>query len=531
MIIKKWLLLVKVLLVLVPLTFAQTAVEKHGKLSIVGNKMVNEHGQAVQLRGMSLFWSQWDYKYWDARTINWLVQDWKVTVVRAAMGVEEGGYLDDRDFNQTSVEYVVDAAIDAGIYVVIDWHDHNAQNHKTQAITFFKAMAQKYKDYPNVIYEIYNEPVNVGWWTVKSYSQSVIDAIRAIDPDNIIVVGTPNWSQDVDIAAADPVSGSNIAYSLHFYAASHMDDIRSKARSALSRGKAIFVTEWGTTEYTGDGYVNTTSSNAWLDFMEENSISWCNWSISDKNESSAALKTYKLENWTTAELSQSGNFVRNYLRSKAGEDTYGDVSSSGGSSGSSSNSGSGSTPATGESFKVEAESFHDMNGIQTEYTNDGGSNNLNIAYIENGDWASYRINPSDSGKYRLTVRAASAHPGGTGGSIRLSSDGKNLGTLQVGVTGGWQTWVNKTIDVKLNRGSQIFKLDFVGSDDQGLMNINWLEWTLLESYEPVPVLAQPAPTKLAPATAKLVFKNGAVQIHIQRGGEVRVYGLDGTGLL
>ena len=79
-------------------------------------------------------------------------------------------------------------------------------------------MAKKYGKHPNIIYEIYNEPLKISWDTViKPYAEKVIEAIRKIDKNNIIVVGTPHWSQDVDNASENPIKGyKNIAYTLHF---------------------------------------------------------------------------------------------------------------------------------------------------------------------------------------------------------------------------------------------------------------------------------------------------------------------------
>src|SRR4028118_79713 len=107
-------------------------------------------------------------------------------------------------------------------------------------------MAQRYGNTPNVIYETWNEPLNYSWsGIIKPYHQAVIGSIRQHDPDNIIICGTRNWSQEVDEAAASPISGSNIAYTLHFYASTHGAGLRSKASTALSRGVALFATEYG----------------------------------------------------------------------------------------------------------------------------------------------------------------------------------------------------------------------------------------------------------------------------------------------
>nr|MDA3851763.1 glycoside hydrolase family 5 protein [Spirochaetaceae bacterium] len=223
---------------------ADSPVALHGMLKVSGNRILDASDQIVQFKGMSFFWSQWSTSFWNASVVDNMVEDWGCTILRAAMGVDSGGYLDNPDAEKARVITVVDAAIDNGIYVIIDWHDHDAVAHQSQSIAFFQEMAQRYKDSPNVIFEIFNEPDYETWPEVKGYAEAVIGAIRAEGADNIVVVGSPTWSQDVDIAAADPITGfDNVAYSLHFYAATHKQSLRDKADVALNAGLALFATE------------------------------------------------------------------------------------------------------------------------------------------------------------------------------------------------------------------------------------------------------------------------------------------------
>ena len=303
----------------------QTIVQKHGQLRVSGNRIVDKNGVAVQLRGMSMYWSQWYPKYWNAATVKWLKDDWKITVVRAAMAVDSGGYLTNPTTEKNKVIAVVDAAIANGIYVIIDWHDHNANLHRSQAQTFFTEMAQRYGNTPNVMYETFNEPETQAWSSViKPYHQALVSTIRRYDPDNIIICGTRNWSQEVEEAKMDPVVGTNIAYTLHFYAASHKAGLRAKALNALttSNGKAgvaLFVTEYGTTEYTGKGFVDEPETKAWYAFLDQHKIGHANWSVADIPESSAALVSGASANggWPVSQLKQSGLIVRTELRAKA----------------------------------------------------------------------------------------------------------------------------------------------------------------------------------------------------------------------
>jgi len=313
-----WLL--AVLAALAPAAFAESVVEKHGQLRVQGNRIVDQSGAPVQLRGMSLFWSQWIPKYYTSNTVKWLRDDWKVTVVRAAMAAERGGYESDPQAERDKVIAVVDAAIELGIYVVIDYHAHTAHENTAQARAFFADMAKRYGNSPNVLYEPYNEPLKVSWSKVlKPYHEAVIDSIRLYDPDNIVIVGTPNWSQRVAEAAADPIKRPNVAYTLHFYANTHGQWLRDEAQKAMDRGVALFVTEYGTTSANGDGKVDEKATREWWAFLDRHSISHLNWSIADIRESSAALAPGASPDggWTLAQIKPSGLLVRGELRAKA----------------------------------------------------------------------------------------------------------------------------------------------------------------------------------------------------------------------
>jgi endoglucanase len=244
------------------------------------------------------------------------------------MAVESGGYLTNPDMEKQKIKTVVQAAIDQGIYVIIDWHDHNANKHTQQAQAFFEEMAKTYGKYPNVIYELWNEPLNTYDWStvIKPYHEAVIPKIRAHDPNNLIVCGTQTWSQDVDKASLDPLKFDNVAYSLHFYAATHKQSLRDKAATAMKNGIALMVTEWGTCEATGNGKLDYEETKKWLEFMDNNQLSWCNWSVADKPETSVVLKpgTNPTGRWTAEMITPSGTLVREELRTKNQSATSGE---------------------------------------------------------------------------------------------------------------------------------------------------------------------------------------------------------------
>jgi endoglucanase len=293
---------------------------RHGQLRTIGARVIDEHGEEVHLRGMSFFWSQWieGSKYYTPDVVRWLHEDWHVSLVRAAMAIEHDGFLMHPEREKARVKNVVDAAIEVGIYVIIDWHDHNADKHMQESKVFFAEMAETYGHIPNVLFEPFNEPERQGWQDViKPYHEEVIPVIRQ-HSSNIIILGTRTWSQEVDEASRDPVKGySNLAYTLHFYAATHKGDLRAKAQDALNNGIALFATEWGTCSATGDGELDFEEAQRWLDFLQIHRISDANWAISDKSEACAALLpgSSSQGGWLENDLSASGRFMRLSLRS------------------------------------------------------------------------------------------------------------------------------------------------------------------------------------------------------------------------
>ena len=296
-------------------------VKTHGKLSVKGTFLVNEKGEKIVLRGVSYGWHNWWPRFYNKESVKWLADDWNCTVVRAAMGVgPRGSYIDKKEWSKEKIQAVVDGAIEYGIYVIIDWHSHEI--HTEEAKQFFAEMAEKYGKYPNVIYEIFNEPVKDSWETVKNYSIEVIKAIREIDPDNIILVGSPHWDQDIHLVADNPISGyENLMYTVHFYAATHGKELRDRSDYALKKGIPIFVSESAGMKADGNSTIDYKSWNTWIDWMETNKISWITWSIADKNETCSMLLPSASDtgNWNIETLKESGMKTREMLRAFAND--------------------------------------------------------------------------------------------------------------------------------------------------------------------------------------------------------------------
>ncbi|CAE7822854.1 eglS [Symbiodinium microadriaticum] len=289
-------------------TRAETAV---GIQSVVPESASHKLDNAVE--------DKWGGKYWNEDTLRWLQRDWGIQIIRAAMGVEAGGYLDRPEREFRKLVRVVWAAHALGLYVIVDWHDHHANRNIARAKPFFRRIAKTYGHLPNVLFETFNEPTWQSWsQAVKPYHQEILKVIRPYS-DNIVICGTPTWSQDVDIASNERVQGDNIVYTLHFYAGTHHQYLRDKAIKAVEMGVALLVSEWGTCEANGNGHLDLEEAQKWEDLMAEYNITDANWAVNDKKESCSALQPGAATNghWGAADLTPSGRWVRASLRHHA----------------------------------------------------------------------------------------------------------------------------------------------------------------------------------------------------------------------
>lgn len=300
-----------------------TPVDRYGKLQVSGTGLADEQGTPVRLNGPSSMWLNWDDANYATNIdgLRFMRDEWGLEIFRIAMGITPmGAYLEDPETNKTKVRTIVENAIELGVYVIIDWHDHDAEDHQTEAQAFFSEMAEAYGEHPNVLYEVYNEPLDVSWSGVlKPYHEALVGTIRERDADNVIILGTPNWSQDVDVAAQDPVTGTNLIYTLHFYACDHTSWLRDKGNTAVGAGLPLFVTEWGATNADGglDGTVCEAEAQAWIDWMNQNGVSWTAWKLDGCTDSSCYFVDRDVSpsgGWGEADLNGHAPFVIEKMR-------------------------------------------------------------------------------------------------------------------------------------------------------------------------------------------------------------------------
>ncbi|MEK0315106.1 carbohydrate-binding domain-containing protein [Cohnella sp. 56] len=336
---------------------ADTAVKpsEGGHLQLItggnGERMLgDEHGNPIQLRGMSTHGLQWFPQILNDNAFKALANDWEANVIRLAMYVGEDGYATKPQVKEEVIKGI-DLAIANDMYVIVDWHVHSPGNPNAAvyqgAMDFFTEISAKYKNNKHIIYELANEPNSGdggvagggvtndadGWAAVKSYAEPIVRMLRETGNDNIVIVGSPNWSQRADLAALDPIADAknNTMYTVHFYTGTHLpatdssdrNNVMSNAMFALEHGAALFATEWGTSEASGNNGPFLDAADEWLDFLAAHNISWANWSLTNKAETSAAFTALELGKtnatdldpgddhvWAARELSLSGEYVR-----------------------------------------------------------------------------------------------------------------------------------------------------------------------------------------------------------------------------
>lgn len=296
-------------------------VSYNGSLQVNGINLQNQYGENFRLKGISSHNLHWFGNLITYDNLKELRDNWNINVFRIAMYTEEEGYIKNNSIKD-EVTDIIDTAIALDMYVIIDWHilsDNNPNIHIEEAKKFFSEIASLYHDKPNIIYEICNEPNgdNVTWNDdIKPYAETIISTIRYFDTDAVIIVGTPDFCKDFDDVIVNQLNGENIMYALHFYAGTHNETLMNNVRFALEANVPIFVSEWGTSSANGNDGVFIAESEKWLDFLDSYNLSWVNWSLSDKNESSAILQpnTGNVGIFDDNYLSESGKYIKSKLK-------------------------------------------------------------------------------------------------------------------------------------------------------------------------------------------------------------------------
>ncbi|MBT1696389.1 cellulase family glycosylhydrolase [Fulvivirgaceae bacterium PWU4] len=201
-------------------------------LHVDGNKIKDPQGNLVTLRGVSVLPNEHnnECEYCNRKPLDEIIawqgdttRGWYSRVLR--LPVTTAKVRNPATSFELHIDPYVQQAIAQNQYVIVDLHyvsnfDYNGSGGITQArvMEFWKYVAPRYANIPNVIFEVFNEPVSPDCWSCwKEYIQPVVDTIRAYAPNNLIFMGSPQWSTRVNEAAADPIAGGNIVYVYHVY--------------------------------------------------------------------------------------------------------------------------------------------------------------------------------------------------------------------------------------------------------------------------------------------------------------------------
>ncbi len=291
-------------------------VEANGQLRVVGNKITSAAGKPVQLRGVALHGLQWSgWFYQDSASLRAAALDWGIDVLRISVYVYEDGYLDNPELGQADFDQMIEGyvatCVETGIYCILDWHVHHPGNplyYTEQAKLFFDKYSKKYATLPNVLYEIANEPNRTGyermvneelvtivedkptpWADIKAYADQVIPVIRANDPDGLVLVGTPSWSQlgysddyDWRDVLNSPLAFDNLAYVVHFYAAGHSLEMLNRYQTAALE-LPLFATEWSPAHYSMTQPFTADQAAEWVAWMRTSGVggTYWNWAAGD----------------------------------------------------------------------------------------------------------------------------------------------------------------------------------------------------------------------------------------------------------
>ncbi|MBQ4801857.1 cellulase family glycosylhydrolase [Aquimarina sp. MMG015] len=490
----------------------QSPVEQNGQLKVCGTKLCNQYNKPIQLRGMSTHGIQW-YGWGNCLTessLDALAYDWDADILRISLYVQEGGYETDPVGFTNQVNRLIDEATERGMYALVDWHQLNPGDPNANlenAKRFFIDIANQHKDKNNIIYDVCNEPNGSGvtWNRIKTYADQIIPVIKAIDNNAVVLVGTQGWAtfgvsgegtlQDV---INNPLQFDNVMYTFHFYANSHRDAYLSTLDQA-SNQLPVFVTEFGSQEFTGDGPNDFAMTQQFIDLMRQKKISWTSWNYSDDIRSGASWKSGTCSSgvWTSGNLKPAGSWIRDKIKNPA-DDFPGDD-----------NGGDNQSPYEGMVWsipgKIEAENY-DLGGQNIAYnevsiSNEGGSyrndavdiepcseGGFNIGWVKSNEWLEYTVDVENTGDYEVAFRVAAIT---SGRQFHLKVNNENIsGAITVPNTGGWQNWQTVSANVSLNKGKQVIRL-VMDSDDLNINHMIFDDQSGIPNQSPVCSITSP----------------------------------------
>ncbi len=304
------------------------AVESTPWLHVEGIHIKDPKGNKVVLRGVSLpDIALNDYREGAGKSATELIEmltdrekGWYSTVIRLPVyPIWKLGYnTNPNRYDQRYIRPAVEKCVEKNIYCIIDWHyvdDPRELDRETRA--FWSDIASKYKDYPNIMFEVFNEnKTDMSWEEWKSIVQPWVNLIQDYAPRNLILVGAPHYAQHLFDAPENPIDGKNIVYVAHIYPGleqRHWDTWMFNTADKIP----LFVTEWGFRKDSGKITSGTISNYgiAIKNKLEEHNLSWTSW-VADYDWEPEMFDA----NWNLrVGENEMGGFVKDYLTEKRDE--------------------------------------------------------------------------------------------------------------------------------------------------------------------------------------------------------------------
>ena len=216
----------------VPATATAAPIGSAPALQVDGNWIRDANGNGVTLQGVSVLAPEQNdvCEYCNSRPTSELIDlaadagaGWNSDVVRLPV-TEISSTTDLAAYDAQYIAPYVQQAVDLGIYIIIDLHlvrdygDAAGAVPQSMVKRFWDYIAPIYGGTSNVIFEVFNEPINpADWNTWKNYIQPVVDSLRTTAPDTLLLMGSPQWSTMLNGATTNPVDDDNLAYVYHIY--------------------------------------------------------------------------------------------------------------------------------------------------------------------------------------------------------------------------------------------------------------------------------------------------------------------------
>ena len=270
-----------------------------------GNKLLNSQNTVVVLHGVDLPSLEWTNRGDHVRrSLRAAVMQWHCQIIRIPTSVNRWfGNAPGQSRGGRVYRHILDQLIRYAarhhVYVVLDlhWNDmdrrfadlgqHRMPDHS--CVLYWRSAARRYMDYPNVFYDLYNEPHGVSWitWrdggictgetktTVVTYRavgmQRLYDVVRNAGAANIVIIGGTNWAyDDFGVTHGYAIAGKNIVYDCHVYPGKS----RWKHNFELAAKKVPMIFD----EFGGTG-LQLAFGRKVIAFAAAHHISWCAWSF------------------------------------------------------------------------------------------------------------------------------------------------------------------------------------------------------------------------------------------------------------